>query len=109
MLGVPLLVLTRESVSNIKAAHEHQTSQNLLSEPVDALLSLGCLANTSIFLRGYSELRQMASWLHEALQCQGPGLSHQQTVDPVHGLNKCHPLLRPHDAQSSGGGVCIYC
>ena len=56
-----------------------------LSSPV-SLSSLACLRNARLFLRGYSEMRQVGSWLHEALQCGGPGLT---KMDP------CQRALTP--------------
>ena len=54
-----------------------QQAQHQLSAPVDAPSELGCMRDATIFLRGYSELRQMSSWLHLALGCAGATLTAQ--------------------------------
>ena len=66
--------MTQRSPQEISALQAVQRDQQRLSEPVDAR-SLACLRNARLFLRGYSELRQLASWLHEALHCRGEGLT----------------------------------
>ena len=64
-------IMTPDEISHLRLK---QQTQNLLSTPV-SLQNLSCLRNAHIYLRGYSELRQMANWLHQALRCTGPGLS----------------------------------
>ena len=44
-----------------------------LDAPIN-LADLSCLHGTSIFVAGFSEQRQIVSWLHEALTCKPPGL-----------------------------------
>ena len=66
--------MTQRSPQEISALQAVQRDQQRLSEPVDPR-KLACLRNARLFLRGYSELRQLASWLHEALHCRGEGLT----------------------------------
>ena len=62
--------------------------QQRLSQPVDISSStLSCLPqNTQLYFRGFSELRQVASWMSEALECAGERLS---------ATEECHVKLTP--------------
>ena len=59
-----------ERIQNLQGRQERQQQ---LDAPVQ-LRELSCLRNARIFLRGYSELRQYGSWLHQALRCNAPAL-----------------------------------
>jgi hypothetical protein len=54
--------------------HAAQEAENHLSAPVN-LQSLECLRDAHVMLRGYSEMRQVGAWLHQALGCRGTGLT----------------------------------
>ena len=69
-IGMP----STASPQEISALQAVQRDQQRLASPVD-LRALQCLRNARLYLRGYSELRQLASWLHEALRCRGDGLT----------------------------------
>lgn len=55
---------------SINTSQYDAASQYRLDSPV-RLDELICLRDSAIFLRGYSELRQLTAWLHEALRCDG--------------------------------------
>lgn len=62
--------------------------QQRLSQPIDVgSSSLQCLPQSvRLYFRGYSELRQVGSWLSEALACEGEALSATEA---------CHVKLTP--------------
>ena len=62
------------SMDEIKQRQHIQQQQQRLERPIDAQ-AFSCLRDARLYLRGYSELRQVASWLHEALRCKGAGLT----------------------------------
>ena len=72
----------------IKHLLRKTTTQQRLSQPIDlASSALSCLPNdVRLYFRGYSELRQVASWLSEALECDGDALSATEA---------CHTSLTP--------------
>lgn len=45
----------------------------IIDKPID-ITNLQCLRGTSIFVGGFSEQRQIVSWLHQVLECAAPGL-----------------------------------
>ena len=77
--------MTKGQIKHILAKTERQQR---LSQPIDlASSSLACLpCNVRLYFRGYSELRQVASWLTEALECDGTALSATEA---------CHVKLTP--------------
>ena len=59
--------------------------QQRLSQPVDISSTLSCLPqNVQLYFRGFSELRQVASWMSEALECAGEGLSATEECHDLH-------------------------
>ena len=73
--AAPHHIATQSQVAAVLSKAERQQR---LSSPIDvASSSLSCLPrNTQLYFRGFSELRQVASWLSEALNCEnGAGLS----------------------------------
>ena len=62
------------STQEIELLRSVQREQQRLTEPVHEG-RLACLCGTRIYMRGFSELRQVASWLLEALHCSGVGLT----------------------------------
>ena len=85
-LAKPHHIATQSQVAAVLSKAERQQR---LSSPIDvASSSLSCLPrNTQLYFRGFSELRQVASWLSEALSCEnGSGLS---------ATEECHKKLTP--------------
>ena len=71
---VHMVVVDPLSTDEIKQRQSVQQQQQRLAQPIDAR-AFSCLRDARLYLRGYSELRQVASWLHEALRCRGAGLT----------------------------------
>ena len=75
------------SKGQIKHLLSKTQRQQRLSEPLDVATALSCLPrDVRLYFRGYSELRQVASWLSEALECTGDALSATEA---------CHTKLTP--------------